>query len=117
MFKFYSGSRDNVQECRCYIEQRTKLLVVEQKNSHEYYGRYIRLTCQQIQRLKQLFFKGNFYSSTKPANYFSLEGDMVTLCCRSDNQVIRLSLDDMGYVYHYYERHKDRIAKHDCIFR
>ena len=117
MFTFYSGKRNNVQECKCYIEPRTRLLVVEQKRDNEEYGRYIRLTCQQVQRIKQLFFKGNFYSSTKPANFFTLEDNVITMCCRAENQVIKLSVEDMGQVYQYYERHKERIAKYDCMFR
>lgn len=117
MFTFKSGKRNNIQDCKCYIEQKTHLLVVEQKRDNEEYGRYIRLTGQQVQRLKTIIFKGDFYSSTRPANYFSLEGSMITMCCRSENQVIRMSVEDMANVYQYYERHKERIAKFDCMFR
>ena len=117
MYKFHSGKRKNIQECGCYIEQKTHLLVVEQKRDNEEFPRYIRLTGQQVKRIKELFFKGSFYSSTKPSNYFTLEDDVITMCCRSENQVIKLTLEEMGNVYQYFERHKDRIARYDIQFR
>ena len=47
----------------------------------------------------------------------TLEDNVITMCCRAENQVIKLSVEDMGQVYQYYERHKERIAKYDCMFR
>ena len=117
MYNFKSGKHNNFQQCGCYIEPITNLLVVEQKRDNEEYPRYIRLTGQQVKRIKELFFKGSFYSSTRPSNFFSLENDVVTICCRAENQVIKLSLEEMSHVYQYYERHKDRIAKYDIRFR
>ena len=117
MYKFYSGKRNNVQECCCSIEPKTRLLVVEQKMEGEEWSRYIRLTGQQGQRIKELFFKGSFYSATRPSNYFTLEDGVITMCCRAENQVIKLSVGDMSQVYQYYERHKDRIARFDVEFR
>lgn len=117
MYKFYSGKRNNIQECDCYIEPKTHLLVVEQKRDDEKYPRFIRLTEQQVKRIKEMFFKGNFYSSSKPSNYFTLENGVVTMCCRAENQVIRLSLEEMSHVYQYFERHKNRIARFDSMFR
>lgn len=117
MYKFITGRRLNNLECDCYIEPKTKLLVIEQKHVGEDFPRYIRLTGQQVLRIKQLFFKGSFYSATRPSNYFTLENDVVTMCCRSENQVIKLGLEDMSHVYQYYERHKERIAKFDIRFR
>lgn len=117
MYKFFSGKKNNVQECSCHIEPRTNLLVVEQKKSDEEWPRYIRLTGQQVKRIKEMFFKGSFYSATKPSNYFTLENGVITMCCRADNQVIKLSVDDMSQVYQYYERHKERIERFDVKFR
>ena len=117
MYTFKSGKRNNVQDCSCYIEKRTNLLVVEQKNESEEWSRYIRLTGQQVKRIKEMFFKGPFYSSTKPSNYFTLEGDVITMCCRAENQVIRLTIEEMGHVFQYYDRHKERIARFDVQFK
>lgn len=117
MYKFFSGKRNNIQQCSCSIEPKTRLLVVEQKRDNEEYPRYIRLTGQQVNRIKELFFKGSFYSATKPSNYFTLEDGIITMCCRADNQVIKLSVDDMGQVYQYFDRHKDRIERFDVRFK
>lgn len=117
MFKFFSGKRNKVEECSCSIEPRTNLLVVEQKNENEEWARYIRLTGQQVKRIKEMFFKGNFNSATRPSNNFTLENGIITMSCRAENQVIKLSVEDMSQVYQYYERHKDRIAKYDIMFR
>ena len=117
MYKFLSGKANSIQECSCSIEPRTRLLVVEQKRDNELYPRYIRLTGQQVKRLMAIWLKGNFYSATKPSNYFTLEGETITMCCRENNQVIRLTIEEMGNVYQYYERHQERIAKYDIIFK
>ena len=117
MFTFFSGKSKNMQTCTLSIEKRTHLLVVEQKHDSEDWPRYIRLTGQQVKRIQQMFFKGSFYSATKPANYFTLENGIYTMCCRAENQVIKLSVEDMANVYQYYERHKERIAKYDFEFK
>lgn len=117
MFTFITNINNCIQGCCCSIEENTRLLLIEQQRVGEKYPRYIRLTGQQINRTKQLFFKGNFRSDTKPSNSFSLDNGTIVMCCAENKQVIRLSLEDMGRVYQYYERHKDRIAKHDCLFR
>ena len=120
VFRFQSyvlSGLSNVQFCSCSIEPRTNLLVIEQRKSTELYPRYIRLTAQQVKRIKLLFFKGNFFSSTKPSNCFTLEDDVVTMCCRSENQVIRLRLSEMHNIYSYLEKNMKRIAKYDIQFR
>ena len=117
MFKFLSKRNSVVSECSCSIERKTNLLVVEQKNDHEEWPRYIRLTGQQVDRIKQMFFKGGFSSATRPINSFSLEGNIITMCCRSENQVIRMTIEEMGNVFRYYEIHRERIARFDKDFR
>jgi hypothetical protein len=92
-------------------------LVVEQKREGEEYARYIRLTGQQIKRMKEMFFKGSFYGRTKPSNFFTLEDNVITMCCRAENQVIKLNVEDMTHVYQYFERHKNRIERFDSKFR
>lgn len=117
MFKFHSGNLNDIQDCSCSIEPKTRLLLIEQKREHEDHPRYIRLTGQQVNRIKELFFKGSFYSTTKPSNFFSLEGNIITMYCMEENQVIKLSVKDMGNVYRYFEIHNDRIARFDSNFR
>lgn len=117
MYSFLIGERNNVQIINCYIEQKTRLLVVEQQNTEEREPRYVRLTGQQIQRMKQLLFKGDFHSQTRPKNYFRLDGDMVVICCREECQVVKFRLGELNKVYNYYERHKERIAKYDYQFK
>lgn len=91
-------------------------MLIEQKREHEDHPRHIRLTGQQVKRIKELFFKGSFYSTTKPSNFFSLEGNIINMCCMDENQVIKLSVEDMGNVYRYFEIHNDRIARFDSNF-
>lgn len=117
MYKFFSGKSKNMQTCTLSIEKKTKLLVLEQIRDNEEWPRYIRLTGQQVKRIQQMFFKGSFYSATKPSNYFTLENGVYTMCCRSENQVIKLTAEEMANVYQYYERHKERIAKYDFEFK
>lgn len=117
MYTFVSGKGKNMQICTLSIEKKAHLLVLEQKNDNEEWPRYIRMTGQQVNRIKQMFFKGAFYSTTKPSNYFTLEDGIYTLCCRADNQVIKLGVEDIRELYQYFERHKERIAKYDIEFR
>jgi hypothetical protein len=117
MYSFLCGNARNLQECFCSIEQKTHLLVIEQKKPSEEYGRYIRLTGEQVKRIRQMFITGDFMSRTKPVNSFTLKDGVYTLCCRQENQVIRLSVEEMGHVFRYFEIHKERIAKFDIQFR
>lgn len=117
MFTFKSVRNGKVSENYLSIEKKTNLLLVEQKAEGEQWPRYIRLTGQQVRGLKAMFFKGNFASSTRPINVFTLEGDRYTLCCRSENQVIRLTQEEMTNIFNYYERHKEHIAIFDRDFR
>jgi len=117
MFTFASKNGSVIQENKLYIEKRTHLVVLEQKNDNEIWGRYIRMTLQQVRRMKEMFLKGGFSSGTKPCNTFSINGDIITMCCREENQVIRLSIEECGNLFRYSEIHEQHIAHFDKDFR
>ena len=91
-------------EYSCYIDQPTSLLCVCG------YDGSVALSCEEVNRLKSIFFKGDFETDS---NIFHLCGDVVSICDKKSYQIVSISLRDLGHVYQYYERHKDRIAK--CI--
>ena len=118
MFKFSSVRNKKMIEYSVSIEKNTRLMVVEQKLPHEEYARYIRLTAQQVERLKRIVFKGKFSSNTIPINTFSIEdGNTFVLVCRAENQVIRIPHSEMSKVFDYYNKHTNHIARLDCMFR
>ena len=118
MFKFKAIKNDEVIEYTISIERNTHLMVVEQKFPNEEYARYIRLTGQQIEKLKNILFVGSFSSTTIPVNTFSLEdGNVFVMVCREDNQVIRMAHADMRKVFEYYNKHSTHIARFDAKFR
>lgn len=118
MYKFKAIKSDEVIEYTISIERNTRLMVVEQKFPNEEYARYIRLTGQQIEKLKNILFVGSFSSTTIPVNTFSLEGSNVfVMTCREDNQVIRMAHAEMRKVFDYYEKHTAHIAHFDAKFR
>lgn len=118
MFKFNAVQNKKVVEYTISIEQKTRLMVVEQKFPNEEYPRYIRLTGQQVERLKRIVFVGRFASNTIPINLFSIEdGNTFVLVCRENNQVIRIPHSEMSKVFGYYDKHAQHIARLDCMFR
>ena len=117
MFSFNSVRNGKVIENTCSIEQKTRLLLVEQKSPNEEWPSYIRMTLQQIEALKRIMFTGRFGSNTIPVNTFYYENGTFTLVCRQENQVIKLNAEEMGNVFHYAEIHRQRIAKFDAQFR
>ena len=118
MFKFNAVQNKKVVEYTISIEQKTRLMVVEQKFPNEEYPRYIRLTGQQVEKLKRIVFVGRFASNTIPVNRFSIEdGNTFVLVCRENNQVIRIPHAEMSKVFGYYDKHVQHIARLDCMFR
>ena len=119
MFIFKTIKNGNVNQYQLSIEKRTHLLVLEQIVEGEEYPRYIRMTGQQIERIKKIFFSGGFRSSTIPYNKFSLDSvsDCYIFACPEDNQVIKVPQDGMKNIYTYYEKHQEHIAHYDAKFR
>lgn len=113
MFTFKSIRNGKVSENYCSIEQRTHLLMLEQKSENEEWARYIRLTGKEVERMQSMFLKGNFSTSTRPYKQFKLENGFYIISCRQDNQVIRLSVEEMGNVFRYYEINKQWICRYD----
>ena len=111
MYKFKTIKSEKVIEYTISIERNTHLMVVEQKLPNEEYARYIRLTGQQIEKLKNILFVGSFSSTTIPVNTFSIEGGNVfVMTCREDNQVIRMTHAEMRKVFDYYGKHSTHIG-------
>ena len=118
MYKFKALKKNEVIEYSISIEKLTHLMVVEQKFEDEEYPRYIRLTGQQVKRLKKMLFTGSFSSNTIPVNSFELnKNDTFVLCCREENQVICIPHSEMNKVFDYYSKHVDHIARYDAQFR
>ena len=118
MYKFKAIKSEKVIEYTISIERNTHLMVVEQKLPNEEYARYIRLTGQQIEKLKDILFIGSFSSTTIPVNTFSIEGGNVfVMTCREDNQVIRMAHAEMRKVFDYYDKHSTHIVRSDAKFR
>ena len=95
------------------IERNTHLLVVDNGEN------YIRLTGQQLDKLKRIIFVGEFASKTRPINRFELidNGDTFLCRCPEEHQTLRIHLDDMHKVFDYYNRHIDHIERYDLRFR
>lgn len=117
MYNFFVGNGTrNTQYCTLSIEKKTRLLFLEQRTGNEVESRYIRMTGQQVERLRNIVFKGNFHSAAIPTNYYKLERDVVTMCCREDNMVLKFRIQDIRFILSYYDRHKEFIARYDADF-
>lgn len=118
MFTFKSVKNGKVFNFEVSIEKRTRLLVIEKKEDGEQYGKYVRLTCQQIDKIKSMaLFGGQFSSATIPVNVFKFHGGVLTIVCREDNQVVAMDMEDVSHLFNYYEKHRDHIARFDKQFR
>lgn len=94
------------------IERNTHLLVVDNGEN------YIRLTGQQLDKLKRIIFVGEFASKTRPINRFELIDNGYTFLCRcpEEQQTLRIHIDDMHKVFDYYNRHVEHIERYDLRF-
>ena len=119
MFIFKTIKNGNVNQYQLSIEKKTHLLVLEQIVDGEEFPRYIRMTGQQIERIKKIFFSGEFCSYTIPHNKFSLDNTSgyYIFSCPEDKQVIRVPQEGMKNIYTYYEKHREHIAHYDAQFR
>lgn len=119
MFTFNSIRGGEVSKFLVSIEKGTRLLVVEKRDEDEEYGNYIRLTCQQMDKIKSLVMSnsGEFASATIPVNVFRYSGSVLTMLCREDKQSIEMSVSELGKLFSYYERHSGHIARFDRQFR
>ena len=93
--------------------------LLEQIVDGEEFPRYIRMTGQQIERIKKIFFSGEFCSYTIPNNKFRLDSTSgyYIFSCPEDKQVIRVPQEGMKNIYTYYEKHREHIAHYDVQFR
>ena len=116
-FRVFKNGKEN--QYQLYIEKITHLLVLEQIVDGEEFPRYIRMTGQQVDRIKKIFFSGGFCSSTIPHNKFSLDMESFSyiFSCPEDRQVIIVPQEGMKNIYTYYEKHQDHIARCDSKFR
>lgn len=119
MYKFEEKRNGKANKYSLSIEPKTHLCVLQQYVNGEEYPRYIRMTSQQIDGIKSMWYKGNFASRTIPCNRFSYnkETDLYIFACPEEGQRITLHHDLIKEVFQYLDKHQSHIARFDAQFR
>jgi hypothetical protein len=117
-YTFKSVHNDHLYIYSCQVEPKTGLLIIYEIGDGYDLNNcpYIRLTGQQVERLRKNFGLHSFSSCTIPRNNFLEDGKFMKIVCSENNQKISLNFADVANLYNYYIANKDRIARLDIQF-